>query len=261
MNPLHLLLAMLPIVFCLNLEIEDASNLHFRHIGDVARTVGMAHVLMRVNVTRHLTLMKQLCTIPPYVGRVDNFSLEQSNLIKTLESHCRTLLSALIKRESVWFNKFNSQRNRMTRSVDSEECTNPDPLSLQSSAFRVKGQAVIGTFLVLGLVAAGSSIYSAMQLAALSAPQDVNVQLLQEHETRLSVNERLIALINSKVLRMGKKVAELSNTLGTDELFLQLGFTLNSVFEDSTRILRGMNALANNRLSPDFVKTSKTRTE
>jgi hypothetical protein len=97
MNPLHLLLAVLPIVFCLNLEIEDASNLHFRHIGDVARTVGMAHVLMRVNVTQHLTRMKQLCTIPPYVGRVDNLSLEQSNLIKTLESHCRTLLGALIE--------------------------------------------------------------------------------------------------------------------------------------------------------------------
>jgi hypothetical protein len=49
MNPLHLLLAVLPIVFCLNLEIEeDASNLHFCHVGDVARTVGMAHVLMTV---------------------------------------------------------------------------------------------------------------------------------------------------------------------------------------------------------------------
>jgi hypothetical protein len=97
-----------------------------------------------------------------------------------------------------------------------------------------------------------------MQLAALSAAQDVNVQILHEHETRLSVNERSIALINSTVLRMGKKVAELSYTLGTDELILQLGFTLDSVFEDSTRILRGMNnALADNCLSPDFVKTSK----
>jgi hypothetical protein len=37
-------------------------------------------------------------------------------------------------------------------------------------------------------------------------------------------------------LRMGKKVAELSNTLETDELILQLGFTLDSVFEDSIRI-------------------------
>jgi hypothetical protein len=148
---------MVPIVVCLNLEIEDASNLHFRHIGDVAGTVGMAHILMTVNVTRHLTLMKQLCTLPPHVGKVDNLSIEQHNLIGTLESHCRTLLSALIEREAVWFNKFNSQRNRMTRSVESEECTNPHPLSLQSSAFRVKRQAVIGTFLVLGLVAAASS--------------------------------------------------------------------------------------------------------
>jgi C4-dicarboxylate-specific signal transduction histidine kinase len=201
--------------------------------------------------------MKQLCTIQPHVGRVDNLSLEQSNLIKTLESHCRTLLGALIERESVWFNKFNSQRNRMTRSVDSKECTNPHPLYMQSSAFRMKRQALVGAFLVLGLVAAASSNYSAMQLAALSTAQDDNVQLLQEHETRLSVTKQSIELINSTVLRLGKKVAELSNTLGTDELILQLGFSLDSVFEDSTRILRGMNALADNRLSPDFVKTCK----
>jgi Mg2+/citrate symporter len=209
MNQINLLLFVLPIALCLNLEIKDASNLHFRHIGDVAGTVGMAHVLMTVNITQHLTLMKQLCTIPPHVGRVDNLSLEQSNLIETLESHCRTLLVALIERESVWFNRFNSQRNRMTRStVDSEECTIPHPLSMQSSAFRVKRQAVVGAFLVLGLGAAASSIYSAMQLAALSAAQDVNVQILQEQERRLSVNERSVALINSTVLRMGKKVVK-----------------------------------------------------
>jgi hypothetical protein len=99
----------------------------------------------------------------------------------------------------------------------------PHPLIMQSSAFRVKGQALGGAFLVLGLVAAARSIYSAMQLAALSAALDVNVQILQEHEPRLSINERSIALINSTVLRMGKKVAQLSNTLGTDELILQLG--------------------------------------
>jgi hypothetical protein len=96
-----------------------------------------------------------------------------------------------------------------------------------------------------------------MQLAALSAAQDVNIQVLQEHETRLSVNTRSIGLINSTVLRMGKKVAKLSNDLSVDELIWQLGFTLDSVFEDSTRILRGMNALADGRLSPDFVKASK----
>jgi hypothetical protein len=258
MNPIHLLLVLLTIALCLNLEIEEASNLHFRHIGDVAGTVGMAHVLMTVNITQHLALMKQLCTLPKHVHRVDKLLLEQSNLIDTLESHCRTLLGALIEREAVWFNRFNSQRNRMARTtMDNEECTNPHPLAMQSSAFRVKRQAVVGAFLVLGLVAATSSIYSAMQLAALSAAQEVNVQILQEHETRLSVNERSIALINSTVLRMGKKVAELSDSLGTDVLILQLGFTLDSVFEDSTRILRGLNALADHRLSPDFVKTSK----
>jgi hypothetical protein len=90
--------------------------------------------------------------------------------------------------------------------MDNEECTNPNPLAMQSSAFQVKRQEVVGAILVLGLVAATSSIYSAMQLAALSATQEVYGQILQEHKTQLSVNERSIALINSTVRRMGKKV-------------------------------------------------------
>jgi hypothetical protein len=65
MNPLHLVLIMLPVYFCLNLEIDDASNLHLRHIGDVAGRVRMAHILMTVNITQHLEMMKQLCTLTP----------------------------------------------------------------------------------------------------------------------------------------------------------------------------------------------------
>jgi hypothetical protein len=100
--------------------------------------------------------------------------------------------------------------------MDTEECTYPHPLAMQSSVFRVKRQAVAGAFLVLGLVAAASSIYSAMQLAALSAAQDINVHFLHEHETRLTVNECSIALINSTVIRLGKKVAKLSDSISTD---------------------------------------------
>jgi hypothetical protein len=129
---------MLPVFFCLNLKMEDASNLHFCHIGDVAGTVGIVHILMTVNITQHLALMKQLCTLPPNVHREDDLSLEQANLIETLESHCCTLLGALIKREAVWFNRFNSQQNRLAQSImDTEECTNPHPLTMQSSVFWV----------------------------------------------------------------------------------------------------------------------------
>jgi hypothetical protein len=120
MNPLHLVLVMLPYYFCLNLEIEDASNLHFRHIGDVAGGDGT-----HSNDCQYHTAFgsHEAAVHPaPNVHRVDDLSLEQANLIKALESHCRTLLGALIEREAVWFNRFNSQRNRMARSImDTEE--------------------------------------------------------------------------------------------------------------------------------------------
>jgi hypothetical protein len=71
---------------------------------------------------------------PPNVHRVDDVSLEQANLIEMLESHCCILLGALIEREAVWFNHFNSQRNRMARSImDNEECTDPIPLPCRAA--------------------------------------------------------------------------------------------------------------------------------
>jgi hypothetical protein len=82
----------------------------------------------------------------------------------------------------------------------------PTSFGLAKQRFPEKCQVVAGAFLVLGLVAASSSIYLATQLAALSDAQDINIHILREHETRLMVNEHSIALINSTVLRMGKKV-------------------------------------------------------
>jgi hypothetical protein len=72
--------------------------------------------------------MKKLFYPDTLHGFFDDLSLEQANLIKTLKSHCRTLLGALIEIEVVWFNRFNSQRNRMSRSImDNEECKTPIP--------------------------------------------------------------------------------------------------------------------------------------
>jgi hypothetical protein len=117
----------------------------------------------------------------------------------------------------------------------------------------------IGAAATVAVVAAGSAIYSTIELAELSskmyATQEVNVQILQDHETRLAVNTRSISLINSTVSKIGLKLVNMANFISIDEVILHVAFTMNAAFDDVNRVIRGLNALAEHRLSPDSVKT------
>jgi hypothetical protein len=76
---------------------------------------------------------------------------------------------------------------------------------------------------------------SSLQLSDLSSAQEVSVKILQEHETGLTVSERYIALINTSVVRMGKKIASLSDNLSTDKLIMQLGY-IHLIVSSKTRL-------------------------
>jgi hypothetical protein len=46
------------------LEVEEAHNMNFKHVGDLARLVSFAHIAMTVNVTKHIDLVREMCYIP-----------------------------------------------------------------------------------------------------------------------------------------------------------------------------------------------------
>jgi hypothetical protein len=258
--------------FSLEIEIEDGSNLHFRHVGDVAGTLSMTHLILSVNITQHMALVKGLCEIPKQIRQSTEQSLNvtrsQKRLLRDLNAHCRNLLESLKERESIWFNIFNQpdgearegRRPKVKRAIlDALPWTeNYNPFRFQSQV-RPKRQVLIGMAVGAAVVAASSALYSAIEMEELSSSiykqQQINIEILQDHETRLGINERSISLLNSTVTKIGLKLINMADYITINEVILHVAFSMNTAFDDVNRVVRGLNAIAMHRLSPDAVKT------
>lgn len=262
----HLLL-WAPVHICIRLRVEEAQNLHFRHVGNVAGTVAMAHVLMPVNTTQHNTLIDQLCSLPAQLIRKSDFNYSQRNALDDLITHCQNLRESLLERERIWFNTFNDRSRKSRRvEVETELCPAENPLDLSCKPkSRKTRQFIVGAIAVAGLVAGVSALFSQMQLHELSskvkAEQEVNIRVLQEHETRVAINERSIILLNKTVVSMAAQVADLKNQVAADEMLNHIAYTLDTSFADTIRVIRGLNALASHRLSPDLIQVESMARE
>lgn len=235
------------------MEIQPANNIHFRQVGEMAGTVATSHIIMSVNLTQHVELARQLCALPKKIETHANRSLTRSQvqLLTDLQVRCHSLQVELKERWKVWSNGFNKKAKR-----EVDWCLNENPLLL----IRDKRQALLGV-VVATVVAAASALYSHAEIQRLSAKmhaqEEVNIELLQEHQTRLAINTRSIELLNSSLGRVGFELAGIEDKIETDELILHMGYTLEQYAHDSTRIIRGLNSLAMHRLSPDVVRTSE----
>lgn len=175
------------------LKVENASNLHFRQIGSLAGTMGMAHVAMTMNITRHMQILRKFCKMPSTLTEGRNLGAGSSRLIKDLGAHCTNMGEALLEREALWLNSFNlghqtSRTGRKTRALDLDWTPVESPFHFQCKARKRRQLVVLGIVAIGTLVAVGSTLFSQMQLTKLSsqmhANQEVNIKVLQEHQVR-----------------------------------------------------------------------------
>jgi hypothetical protein len=77
--------------------------------------------------------------------------------------------------------------------------------------------------------------------------------VLQEHEHRLAVDKRSISLIKDTIIKVGMTLANLKDRVSKDKMIMRASFSLSTDFDESIRIIRGLNSLAQHRISPDLV--------
>lgn len=237
-----------------HIQIEEANEVHFRRIGDVAGTVATAHIIMSVDVRRYVELARELCQQPKRFEQHVNFTLSRAEvqLLEDLQLQCDNLKDELNERRQIWKNKFNKKAKR-----SATWCPNSNPLL----PVREKRSVVA---IISSLIAVASAIYTQAEMRQLSskmhAQQEVNIQLLQEHQTRLSINTESIRLINSTLGKVGLKISGIQDTIQNDEIIQHLSYTINNYVHEVTRIIRGLNTLAMHKLSPDLIKTEEMST-
>jgi len=121
---------------------------------------------------------------------------------------------------------------------------------------------VASVIVVAAVIAVSSAIYSVYELNAIAsaseADQQMNVQVLQEHETRLQIDNRSLEILNKTLAHLDVELAGFGVRLSRDEVFMHLALSLDTMFDEYHRIERGLNALSQNRITPDLLMTKAT---
>jgi hypothetical protein len=94
------------------LEVEEAHNMNFKHVEDLAGSVSFAHIAMTVNVTKHIDLVRE-CYLPRALASSNTEDEKTARLASALRTHCQLLFEALEERFQIWWNTFNqNQKSR-----------------------------------------------------------------------------------------------------------------------------------------------------
>lgn len=120
---------------------------------------------------------------------------------------------------------------------------------------RPKRQIVLGVLALLGVVSAVSTYYNVEQLHNIgTSTEKKNIAIMQNHEGRISVDQKAVAILNHTVNLIAEHVDELGIRVHHTEKMLALDLAMNTAMDQMHRIIRGLNALADRRLSPDLVQ-------
>jgi hypothetical protein len=235
-----------------------AGAMHFRSLGTVVGTVHHAHLVMDFNITDlHLNITK-LCEMTQAAWEVNPYPWENPNhsdvptktkqplnlekhryqfsrniaeVNKDLKSQCQTLLEDFEVLRQIWLPSVKKARNKRQ----------------------------IGLLVAFGIGLVVSYLYSHSSLLSINAGLTDNheahtVQLLQDHETRLEMNNRSIEILARTAKTTKMNVFELTKEMDYVENVLMLQTAYMAAESQVKRIIHGLYQLAHYRLSPLLVK-------
>ena len=124
---------------------------------------------------------------------------------------------------------------------------------------RRKRQVVLAALAVLGVLAiCSTTLFSHGDLLSISTSAgttDKTVQLLQDHETSLSVNERSLKILNNTISDIYKVLLWTREELGIFEGIVRYLNSYEALEGEVVRLMDGLHLLAGGQLSPALVST------
>jgi hypothetical protein len=121
---------------------------------------------------------------------------------------------------------------------------------------RTKRQVILLGFLLgLGIMALASTLFSHLQLASVSIQSGTNqlaVKIMQEHETRLTVNERSIGLLKDNLETMNGAILGVYYTV----LIMKHTLVNDEVEKEIRRLMTAIQLLSQHRLDPTLIENN-----
>ena len=222
------------------IELHQTEDSHFRQIGRISGTTGMAHLILKVDFEDNFKFLDELCDLPQQLIQRHRIFKEKASkrMVSTITTHCEILKDTVREQRMLWNNPHNWNSG-----------------SLAATTIRNKRQAV--GMAIMGLIAAGGALFQWHELHSIANRQDKLTLVIKDHETRLKLDERSIDEIDRTVNALSLQVKGEGDRVIRDETMFVVKATLDTAYAESQRIIRGVNTLANNRLSPDLIKTQE----
>ena len=180
----------------------------------------MAHLVFKVDLPKETNAYEYFCTVPELYHnaklKIDKLTKIYGTQLKDLDARCYQLIDELKEIRAVWQNDFNNRRkkSRSLEEVVPQSLYEPNPYFVAHPRTRRQ----IG---VLDILFGASLLYSHFQLKGMIETEqnrlDNVIQVLQEEDTRLSINERSLHILNETTRLLLKEHDEIKSHIETEE--------------------------------------------
>ena len=220
-----------------------ATRVHFRLKGRMIGALNFAHLMFDIDVAGLISKSQAVCdSAVNWHKEFKNSGRQHVVYFKDIMSiyhlQCQHLNYDFQETESIWLN------GELSR----------------AGTGRGKRQFVLGALLGAGIVAASSYFFSHSALLQISAGSNQNpltIRHLQDHETRVTTNERSIQILE----RTLKEAREAINQSKSDEhlthVLIKAQAMVTAMVRWADHFLEGLQMLHSHRLSPKLIESSQ----
>ena len=249
----------------LTLNVSTPAASHFRQVGRLAGTTGMGHIVLTVDMQHQLDMMDELCGLPKrFVENLNNsrrLYTAKRYMFEDVGDHCIIMLHELMDRKAMWFAPWDG--NIVKREVGKAAPQTLNDRNPYLSPLPRTRRQIAEIFSLGGLIMGASALYGQQELYDMVEEQSQKIdgafQILNEQQTRISVNERSLFLLQETVSSLGQWALYTEEDVEYGYIFDHFSLTMSNHFEETRRVLRGWDGILSHRINPDILKYNETQ--
>ncbi len=223
---------------------SSSARILFRKRGKIIGSLNFGHLILDLNLRHFVDKANQLCGHEAQWIKSLKESKRQGeqffeDMIASYETQCKRLLYEIHELEATWLD------GELTRQR------------------RVKRQFFITTAAVsiaAGVTALISSLFSSKALLDISmgtSQNPITIRHLQDHEVRITTNERSISLLKEQLERADKAINQNLQEIHLLHILLQVQSDLTTLERLTGNLIDGLQLLHLSRFSPKLIEASQ----
>ena len=230
---------------------STASQVQFRNKGKLIGSLNFAHLVLDINLSRYFKKARGLCGQgEDWAKTMNKTGIEGRqffiDMVKRYEAQCHRLLYDLEEAEHTWLHG----------SLDDSPLRNK-----RKTTHRVKRQFFLVGFLLGAAIVAISSYYfsnsALIDLSVGNSQNPITIRHLQDHEKRITKNERSISILKTQLQKVADAVDVLYNEAHLFHVLMTIETMVSDLVRETDHLLEGLRSLHAHRFSMHLIETSQ----